>query len=624
MRLNRDGTAAWSSLDTYQGDSSGRVTTLRPGQARECGWLTDSLNAINCPIDPAHPNESPWHSVSLDGRELLPSSWPYMRCGGGVIAGSNNSFGVIRWPDATVQAFDGRLVGVSADGVVILTDQKHRQLRFLRDGVVIGQWDTGGIIQQSNACESDQLDVALVNGWLTVRTEPGTLLYDAALHVSPDFLLNPYARTTIPLDNGTLVEWDGQRITWRPHDSRMGLVLRDEQSDFYYLDSVDVDGELILVGSLGPGQLSSDFKAYRFPNFESLPRVDVIERPMPVGYDYSKLPLTVDLLVYKRDHAPDSSGAPFSTPAGLPYSACYPETLGEIQMANAAGVACIVGYNSPLLSQIANLKALSVRNEDGSSLPEQIDKAIPVCRKLGKALLVYDDQKAGLPANFPFDFGVFSLQTFYELNETPRAFVARFTPIIQSLIDRGVCYVDLAFSAFDRNIPISQWQNGADTLKVLQSAAHEFCRLFPAIVSVSFFDGGRWGTLPNGETVWGTYKYALQTEHRKLLAALPVGPSRYPTPPPTPETDMSTLYTWASMERELYAACFCCNLDVNETKNTVAINTDRFIGKFAAEVWPPQRILQSILVRKWPALTVADCMKDGQPLTVSQIISGRP
>ncbi len=88
---------------------------------------------------------------------------------------------------------------------------------------------------------------------------------------------------------------------------------------------------------------------------------------------------------------------------------------------------------------------------------------------------------------------------------------------------------------------------------------------------------------------------------------------------------MSPLYTWASMEQEITAACYCANLSPADTHNAQAINKDRFIGKFAPEQWPPQRILQSILVVKWPTLTVEDCTgKDGQPLTVSQIVSGRP
>lgn len=88
---------------------------------------------------------------------------------------------------------------------------------------------------------------------------------------------------------------------------------------------------------------------------------------------------------------------------------------------------------------------------------------------------------------------------------------------------------------------------------------------------------------------------------------------------------MSSLYTWAAMEQEITAACYCANLSQPDTHNEQALNKDRFIGKFAPEAWPPQRILQSILVKKWPQLTVPDCVgKDGQPLAVSQIASGRP
>ncbi len=289
MRLSRNGLAAFASLDAYQGAPNGSVVTLRPGQAREAGWLTDDHMAINCPLDPAH-LDGPWHTVSLDGRELLAGSWPYMRCGGGVVAGSGNSFGQIRWPSGELQDFTGRLVGISADGVVILTNQDHTSLDFWHDGQRFWSLDPGGILQQSNAQESDQLDCQWLNDWLTWRTQHGTTLFQYRGNTVTSvggYVPNPYARTTIPLDNGTLVEWDGKRTTWRPHDSRNGLILRDEPSDFFYLDAVDVDGDLILIGSLGAGQLATDFKAYEFKDYESLPRVDVITRPTPSGYDYT-------------------------------------------------------------------------------------------------------------------------------------------------------------------------------------------------------------------------------------------------------------------------------------------------------------------------------------------------
>ncbi|HXJ72120.1 MAG TPA: hypothetical protein VNM37_04680, partial [Candidatus Dormibacteraeota bacterium] len=186
MRLDpTTGLAVFASLDTYQGDSSGRVTVLRPGQAREAGWITDSLWAINTPDDPAHPDDRPWHAQNAIGQYLL-GPWPYLRVGGGVAAGSNNECGQCRWADGLVQDFTGRILGVDASGVALITDRDHRTITLYAMGIEIGRVDCGGIIQQSDQGEPDQLDCQRVNGWLTFRTEHGTTMLDRDLQPVAD------------------------------------------------------------------------------------------------------------------------------------------------------------------------------------------------------------------------------------------------------------------------------------------------------------------------------------------------------------------------------------------------------------------------------------------------------
>ncbi len=496
VRLSRNGIAVFASTDTFQGNPDGSVHVLRPGRATEAGCLADELVALNCPVNPARP-DGPWHTVSLDGRELLAGSWPYMRCGGGVVAGSGNSFGQIRWADGTLQDFTGRLVGVSNEGIVSLTSQDHTALSFWASGRQIASFDPGGVIRQSNAQESDQLDQQLVNSWLTVGVGVTTRLVNFIDMQTPiGYLPNEYARTVIPLDNGTLVEWDGKRTTWRPHDSRNGLVLLDTNADTFYLDAVDADGTLVLVWSAGAGQLRSDFQVKTVKDFESLPRVDVITRPTQSGYPYTALPLPIGLGIYMRDHAPDSHGAPFATPPDLPYGYCFPQTIGEVSMAVAAGVGGVSGSGSPAIqpSQIplAFLAAIGCREDAGGgpTLEQQIDTAIPQCVALSKPLLCYiDSLNPVYPANLP-TWAVRSMQVFYQFGESPIDFVTRVLPAIKSVADTGP--VDIAFSAFDRNLP--NWPTGL--LATLQSCAGELCRREPRIVSVSMFNGGRWGILP--------------------------------------------------------------------------------------------------------------------------------
>ena len=87
---------------------------------------------------------------------------------------------------------------------------------------------------------------------------------------------------------------------------------------------------------------------------------------------------------------------------------------------------------------------------------------------------------------------------------------------------------------------------------------------------------------------------------------------------------MANLNTWAVFLPEMQAACYCANLSEADTHNTLAISKDRFIGKYAVEGKTPQWMIHDTLVKRWPALTEAECVgPDGQPLTVHQIASGR-
>jgi hypothetical protein len=524
------------------------------------------------------------------------------------------------WRDGTLQDFTGRIVGVSADGVVILTNQDHTSLD-IRYGPSNGDNSSaiGGVLQQSNAQESDQLDVQLVNNWLSFRTQNGTTFAPLHAQFPIAFLPNPAARTTIPLDNGTLVEWDGQRITWRPHDSRMGLVLRDAPGDFFYIDAVQVDGDLILVGSLGPGQLAGDYQARVFSDFESLPRVDVLTPPVPAGYPYTPLAAPVELFYYFYQHAQDSPGAAYATPPDVPCHACYPISAGEIALANAADLPVIVDLTAAQTIPIKHLKAIGVRNEGtGEALGPQLKAAMPVAQTKGVPVLVYDDRPdPRVPQPWPA-WCVFSVQCFYSFGQSPEAFVAESVPKLEAAVAAGVTCLDVAFSAFDRNL--AGWPDGL--LATLQSCAGELCRRVPQIVSVSFFNGGRWN---EPLQVGGAYFHELIPEHRKLQACIPVGPSRWPVPPVPVETDdMANLNTWAVFLPEMQAACYCANLSEADTKNTLAISKDRFIGKYAVEGKTPQWMIHDTLVKRWPALTEAECVgPDGQPLTVHQIASGR-
>jgi hypothetical protein len=540
-----------------------------------------------------------------------------------VAAGSDNERGQILWSNGDVQNFTGRLVWC-AGRIVAVTNQPHTALDFWRGGVWIGHEDYDGPIAQGDQQEADQLDCAVspTMRYLTVRVGTTTRLYSFN-DGDPEEIAcvqNPYARATIPTDSGWLVEWDEKRITARPYNSRDGLVLLDkDEGHQFYFDAIELGDDLLLAYSYGQGQLASDYRAVETKFFASLPTTDVITRQTPSGYPYTDLPLPVELFYYYYQHANDSPGAPYATPSDVPCQACYPLSAGEIELANAADMPVIVDLTAAQTLTIKRLKAIGVRNEGtGEELGPQLKAAMPVAQAKGVPVLVYDDRpNPRVPQPWP-SWCVFSVQCFYSFGQTPESFVSESEPKLKAAVAAGVTCLDVAFSAFDRNL--ADWPDGL--LVTLQSCAGELCRRVPQIVSVSFFDGGRWGYLPTGEIVGGSYVHNLLPAHRQLKACVPDGPSRWPIPPilPPETDDMSTLHTWAGMEAEITAACICVGMNAADTHNTQLLNRDRFLGRYAPEQWPPERITHDILVKRWPTLTLSDCIdKSGQPLTVSQI-----
>jgi hypothetical protein len=84
--------------------------------------------------------------------------------------------------------------------------------------------------------------------------------------------------------------------------------------------------------------------------------------------------------------------------------------------------------------------------------------------------------------------------------------------------------------------------------------------------------------------------------------------------------------TWATMQQEISAACVCCGLTAQQTRDELTIGEQRFVKTPnipPVEDWPPQQILWNILRQRWPTLTVSDCVdpKTGVALTVHQISS---
>lgn len=634
MRLDPStGLAVWSSDACWQGSPDGQIAVLDPRAGNSAAWFKTGEVGRHVPDDYSDPEHKPWHVQTLAGERLL-GDWPFNRMGGGVAAGSNNSAGQIRWADGRLQYFTGRVLFVSAEGIVGITNGDHTSIDLWDEGGNFASAVFNAPIAQGNQSESDQLDCALVWGVLTVRTDVNRMFQmTPALIQVGDYLPNPSSRTTFPLITSTgdwwVCDWDTVRITARPYNSALGIVLLDTDAEHqYFIDAAIVGNDIVLIYSYGAGQQRGDYRAVLVNSYEALPRVDVLTPPVDPGFPYTELPAPIDIGYYFYQWAPDSQGAKFDTPPDVPLSFCIPLTLGELQRANYAKVAVLAETDG------VNLTVGSERNGNLTVIQRSDIYALKaiygspaldtqaVCQREGVTLYHYQDTPAPVvPLNWP-SWAVFACQCYFELTDTPTSFVDRKEATLKRLLAEGVQCLDVTFSGYDRNSPLpsDSW------LTMMQSCAGELCRRVPQIVSVTIFDGGRHGIdPPTGLPIGGSYLHDLLPAHRKLKACIPSGPSRWPVPPtPIPPILGDDMNTWATMQQEIAAACFCVGLNHQQTSDELTIGEQRFVKTPnipPVEDWPPQQILWNILVKRWNTLTVADCVdpKTGAALTVHQI-----
>ncbi len=625
-----DGTSVYLLTDPFtQSCQKSKDGLFVAGQMRISAGPPEVWAVVVVPID----NPQDWQLVG-DGhlafgteQEVHASNW---------VRGSGSDVvllqGFVLWADGSLQSLPSCVYPcwVNDIGQVAYTYGEKQSLVIIQQGQPDIELQTGGIGDDAVAGP----DTNSVWPYCVVRSySRGQLLYDLRTQdLVPGHVPNPYANMTrvVIIDGMPWLVERTERITARPFNSNQGIVI-PTSTDQNALDATTADTALQATWWSATGTSPATWQGLvSIDHPERLPRVDVITPPIPAGFPYTELPGPIDLGYYFYQWATDSQGDQFTTPAGVPCGFCYPLTWGELQLANAAKVPVMVETDGVHLTIGSGTGLRIIQRSDIYSLKAilgQPDAATKdVCAREGVTLIQYQDTPAPVvPADWPF-WGVFAAQCYFALGMLPEVFVQQSVARLLALLAAGVEYLDVTFSAYDRNQPYDPaW------LAMMQSCAGEICRRVPQVVSVSFFNGGRWRQFPDGSKIGGTYLYGLQTEHRKLKACIPAGPSRWPAPPPPqpPETDdMANLLTWAAMKPELEAACFCAGLNAQQTSDELKIGEQRFLHTKeipTGEVWPPQNLIQHILVNRWTTLTIADCVdpKTGQPLTVSQISNAR-
>ncbi len=489
MRLDPStGLAVWSSDSCWQGSPDGQIAVLDPRAGNSAAWFKIGEVGRHVPDDYSDPEHKPWHVQTLAGERLL-GDWPFNRMGGGVAAGSNNSSGQIRWADGRLQDFTGRVLFVSAEGIVGITDPDHQSVALWNTLGLLDSKSFDAPIAQGNQSEPDQLDCAFVGRILSVRTTRTLLfLYDSALQPI-SYVPNDASRTTIPIFTRTgqlwLCEWNTVTVTARPYTSALGIVvLANDQEHQFYLDSTISFDDLILVYSYGAGQQRADYRAVLVNNYESLPRVDVLTPPivpalpMPVA----PLPPLTNLWYFAYHHADwNQPGGPFpDIDQALRCDAIYGLSDDEISYALSLGKPCIITFDQAVtwaepLHAKGLLWAFVARNENGADLQAQVDALEPLCVQYDRPMVVYND--GGMekwPTRWP-RYAVASVKCYFEAYEPIDQWRTRSRAIVRQFqASFPTVPIDLCYSAFDRNV--TGWT--PETLSNLQVVASELAHEF--------------------------------------------------------------------------------------------------------------------------------------------------